>query len=395
MNPTQLTGGQEALQAMGVNMAPQVNQAPPATPPPTTPTTPQSSGGTSSLDPQVVAMAKAIRQNESNANYTEKGASGEYGAYQWMPATWAADSLKYLGQAIPFGQATPAEQDEVAYKKIADWKAAGYGPAQIASMWNAGGENPEAYQTGQAGTNSAGVGYDTPAYAKKVTNSYQKFISQTGSTNGGPGVGQLPGAAPVPGSTGNSAPAIPNLTAGQQVGDLAKDVGNVGVGAVKGIGQEIAGVGNPIVKYLTHLLGDGKVNDTATQAANQQFTTQGTAQQAGSVGAKILSAIGGAGAAAVGVGSIPVAGEVVDEASGNVGQKTLMDLLQEKLGASPDETGGLLKRLATSPVGKGVITTAKGLALGKAALDLATGKLSTKDLLYNLPELSKIASMLP
>ena len=169
----------------------------PLTPPNSAPLTvgssPSPQGQT--LDPQVVAMAKAIAQNESNTNYTEKGKSGEYGAYQWLPGTWAADSQKYLGQAVPFGQATPQQQNQVAYRKIAAWKAAGYGPAQIASMWNAGGGNPDAYKgtfaNGKPSSSSApggspnaeGVNYDVPAYAKKVTDTYQQLIAQSTGNN--------------------------------------------------------------------------------------------------------------------------------------------------------------------------------------------------------------------
>ena len=56
-----------------------------ATPPQTAQPTQTPTG---QLDPQVVALAKAIRQTESNNNFQAKGGSGEYGAYQWEPGTW-------------------------------------------------------------------------------------------------------------------------------------------------------------------------------------------------------------------------------------------------------------------------------------------------------------------
>jgi hypothetical protein len=146
------------------------------------------------LDPDVVNLAKAIRQAEGG-NYQAKGKSGEYGAYQWMPGTWAADSAQYLGQAVPFGTATPAEQNEVAYKKLAAWKAAGYNVGQIASMWNAGGGHPDAYLQNYQGTNSKGVSYNTPAYAKEVATNYQKFKKQAQDTyNPAPFSTTTPGA---------------------------------------------------------------------------------------------------------------------------------------------------------------------------------------------------------
>ena len=61
---------------------------------------------TSSLDPQVVNLAKAIRQSESGGNFTAPGESGEYGAYQYTDATWAKDSAA-AGVKVPLEQATP------------------------------------------------------------------------------------------------------------------------------------------------------------------------------------------------------------------------------------------------------------------------------------------------
>lgn len=167
-----------------VNVAPnpQTSQAPQQSP----------QQNTQGLDPSVVNLTKAIRQEESGGNFQAKGKSGEYGAYQWMPNTWTADSQKYLGQSVPFGTATPEQQNEVAYKKIAAWKAAGYNVGQIASMWNAGGGNPNAYLSGNKGTNAQGASYDTSAYAKNVATIYQQLKAQSNSTNI-PGIGSLPG----------------------------------------------------------------------------------------------------------------------------------------------------------------------------------------------------------
>lgn len=121
------------------------------------------------LDPQVVNLAKAIRQTESGGNFQAKGKSGEYGAYQFMPDTWASSSQKYLGQNIPIQQATPQQQNEVAYKQIKEWKDQGYNVGQIASLWNSG--TPE-WQN-KVGTNKMGVAYNVPKYVDSVANAYQ------------------------------------------------------------------------------------------------------------------------------------------------------------------------------------------------------------------------------
>lgn len=137
----------------------------------------QPTAGNQPLDPQAVNLAKAIRQTESNGNFTQAGKSGEYGAYQFLPATWDQYS-KEAGVNAPLQQATPEQQNEVAYKKIKQWKDQGYNPGQIASMWNAGPGKPNVYLEGNKGTNAEGVQYDTAAYAKKVAETYQQLKQQ-------------------------------------------------------------------------------------------------------------------------------------------------------------------------------------------------------------------------
>lgn len=130
------------------------------------------------LDPQVVNLAKAIRQTESGGDFNAKGASGEHGAYQFTNDTWNGASAKY-GINVPLNKATPEQQNAVAYNQIKEWKDAGHNVAQIASMWNAGQGEPEAY-TGKfsngkssTGTNKFGVKYSVPDYAYSVANAYQ------------------------------------------------------------------------------------------------------------------------------------------------------------------------------------------------------------------------------
>ena len=130
----------------------------------------------SNLDPQVVAMAKAIRDTETG-NQPKQGASGEYKSrYQFMPDTWKAAAKQYLGNEN--AALTLNNENYVAYQRIKTWKDKGYNPGQIASMWNSGSPDP----SGKVGTNSKGVKYDTPAYVKAVYANYQKYKPQ-GQTN--------------------------------------------------------------------------------------------------------------------------------------------------------------------------------------------------------------------
>jgi hypothetical protein len=49
------------------------------------------------LDPQILALAKAIRQHETG-NRPIAGATGELASrYQYLPSTWRATAAKYLG----------------------------------------------------------------------------------------------------------------------------------------------------------------------------------------------------------------------------------------------------------------------------------------------------------
>lgn len=123
------------------------------------------------LDQDVVRLAKAIRQVETG-NRPIKGASGELSSrYQYMPATWKATAKKYLGNEN--AELTLENENKATYLKIKDWKDSGYGPDQIASMWNSGQPDWE----GKVGVNKAGVKYDVPSYVSKVGAEYKKLKS--------------------------------------------------------------------------------------------------------------------------------------------------------------------------------------------------------------------------
>lgn len=185
---------------------------------------------TQPLDPSIVRLAQAISKTETGGSknpYTTSGASGEYGAYQYTPATWAGDSQKYLGQSVPLEQATPAQQDEVAYNKIKDLGSQGYKPSQIASIWNSGKADP----TGNVGINKYGVAYDTPGYVKKVEAHYNQLQQSSGGYNPQPyshpdtNVGGIPSGT---GTTGTDTPSTPSAPENlwQKAGDVASGIGN-------------------------------------------------------------------------------------------------------------------------------------------------------------------------
>ena len=130
------------------------------------------------LDPQVKALTKAIRESEGYKGDPHiKGASGEWGAYQFTKDTWDAYARE-AGVSSPWGQASLEDQNKVAYNKLKKWKDENYNVGQIASMWNAGPGRPNAYIEGWKGVNAQGVAYDTPTYARRVAENYQKFKAE-------------------------------------------------------------------------------------------------------------------------------------------------------------------------------------------------------------------------
>jgi hypothetical protein len=154
------------------------------------------------LDPAVVALAKAIRQHESDNNYYSKGKSDEFGAYQYTKDTWKSDAKKYLGDEN--ASMTPENQDKAAYYSIKELKDAGKTPEQVASIWNSGDEN--AYLQNKKGKNSYGVDYDVPGYVNSVIGIYKGYKDQ--AVSGGTATAE---ASSVP--TFTPAPPPPKKTA--------------------------------------------------------------------------------------------------------------------------------------------------------------------------------------
>lgn len=269
------------------------------------------------IDPQVKNLVSAIGHAETGPSspdaYTQKGASGEFGRYQFMPDTWKMWAGQHLGDenAAP----TVENQNKVAYEQVKQWKDQGLNPAQIASKWNSGNEN--AYKEGHKGVNAEGVAYDTPAYTQKVSNYYNQLKTQ-GTTSPAPTettsqdnqpktfLGKaINFAFPVVRDLINDVKGQNDKTALQQLGDAGMSAlwfvpfGDVAEGA--GLGLKALGAGEKTAQAggaIATGLGTGYAGDVASNLS--QGKTGGQAVTPG-LGTVIGGGLGAAGVAAGGL----------------------------------------------------------------------------------------------
>lgn len=241
---------------------------------------PQATSTAGSLDPQAVALAKAIRQTESGSNPNARGKSGEYGAYQYTAPTWQKMS-KEAGVNTPLEGSTLEQQNQVAYHHIKKWKDNGYNPGQIASMWNAGEGEPDAYtgkfSNGQpsVGVNKFGAHFDVPAYTKSVATAYQT-LKQGGQVSPDPNNPSStanktpieppkdPNAPDTYGATFPSSPDDNPLVAGAKaLGNVPSSFANLGGGLVQAAMHPIKtveGLGSAAIGGVENLTGANQGN---------------------------------------------------------------------------------------------------------------------------------------
>lgn len=86
------------------------------------------------LDPDVINLAKAIRQQESGGNYSAVGDQGtSKGAYQFHNDHFEKWAKQYHLDPTDF---SPENQNKVAYYRIKELKDQGRQPSEIAAIWN-------------------------------------------------------------------------------------------------------------------------------------------------------------------------------------------------------------------------------------------------------------------
>lgn len=183
------------------------------------------------VDKDALNLSRSIGLAETGQsgkpNYNAVGKSGEKGAYQWMPGNFESQAKE---AGLDPNDFSPQNQDKVAYYHVKQLKDEGLQPWEIASKWNSGSTTN--WQN-HNGTNSQGVGYNTPQYVASVK---QHYLQMSGES----GLGDVPS---------------PQL-GGQNsfLGDVGQTLTKAGTRISDAIGQTASGQINP-VSGLIHGLG--------------------------------------------------------------------------------------------------------------------------------------------
>lgn len=125
-------------------------------------------------DSIVKALAYQENGGKVDINNPSAGQSGEMKSiFQFLPSTWDDDSKKVFGKKVPL---TSDNETYVMKQKVIKWIDEGKNVSEMASIHNSG--NPNAYKENHKGVNKYGVPYDTPTYAKNVTDYARKFYDE-------------------------------------------------------------------------------------------------------------------------------------------------------------------------------------------------------------------------
>lgn len=303
---------------------------------------------TQALDPDVVALSKAIRDTETPGGQAIPGKTGELTSrYQFMPATWKSEAGRILGN--PNAPLTNENENKVAYTRIKEWKDKGYGPDQIASMWNSG--HPD--WRGNVGVNKAGVNFDTPAYVAKVGTLYKQYKGQ----------GQSQAQPVMPPIAPQTAPKGPGGILGA-LGSVYEGIGQAGLGAGKQVLSDIAwasSLGEKLIGAPASALGLKQQGPTLGERVQQSgaLAPQGTAQKIGAGTARVAEMFAPTGAEEAGAA---LGGRLAEAAPR--GLKTISGLLP-RMATGAVEFGGKTALQGGTP------SEVKGAAIGGALVPAA------------------------
>lgn len=248
------------------------------------PLTPSAAPNLQGMDMGAVNLAQAIRQTESSGNFSAKGSSGEFGAYQWTPDTWKSQAQQILGDSS--APMTPQNQNAVAYGVIKTWKDSGLNAAQIAAKWNSGSETG---WENKIGTNSSGVAYNVPQYVKSVTDAYQtiKGGGQVGADPNNPSStasNQPPSLGGFAQNAISSAGGVLSALGGAILHPIktVETIGNTAIGAGEAAGKALSGntgfdssqlqTFNTVKDYFAKRYGGSSVSQVVSNIGHTLYT---------------------------------------------------------------------------------------------------------------------------
>lgn len=316
-------------------------------------------------DPGVIALSKAIFQHESGGDFNAVGDAGtSHGAGQWQPATWKAQAQDVLGDGN--AQMTPQNQKAVIAGTIAQWKAQGLNPAEIAAKWNSGTSTNWENKIGTTNINGQQIKYNVPQYVKSVTDLYQQYKGQgapQGTDNSliAPPAPAQPYTAPQ-GSSSQTQDSSPTLgdqinnrlsQAGTALGDAATGKINPISGILQTAGAAGGFVGDvtndaleliPGVKQAEGLLGKG-VGALANTGVGKSVV--GAGENFAQAHPELAGDIGAVGNIAGAVGSFEGVGALKDVVGGAIGKAVGKDALSSTIAdISPEIKAGTVKGAA-------------------------------------------------
>lgn len=140
----------------------------------------------------VKALAYAENGGKPDLSNLKSGKTGEMKSiFQFTPDTWKKYAKDILGDEN--SELNPDNETYVANEKVKKWIQEGKTARQIASMWNAGPGEPDAY-SGKFSNGSPSVGinkkynvkFDVPSYADKVLKYSKEFFNEKSSHKDNP-----------------------------------------------------------------------------------------------------------------------------------------------------------------------------------------------------------------
>lgn len=150
-----------------------------------------------------IAKGIAYQENGGKLGAPKAGKTGELKSiYQFTPGTWKQYAKDVLGDAN--AELTADNETKVVVHKVQKWLDEGRTAKQIASMWNAGEDDPDAW-TGKfsngnpsKGVNQKyGVPFDVPKYALGVEKYARDFYKKDFEPQMSGNVSQTTPIAPV------------------------------------------------------------------------------------------------------------------------------------------------------------------------------------------------------